>query len=329
MPDKHISNHKMAECLHLVEKSISATHYPNKPQGLYEPIAYAMSAGGKRIRPVLTLLAYGIYKDDLEKALPAALALETYHNHTLLHDDLMDNASVRRGKPTVHVKWDANTAILSGDTMLICAVEEILKTNAPRREEVISLFVRTMKEICEGQQYDVNFERRTDVSEEEYMEMIRLKTSVLLAAAAQSGALLADAPLKDAEEIGLFAQCIGLAFQLQDDLLDVFGDSAVFGKKIGGDIRCGKKTYLLIKALERADEKQRADILNWLSSSDDEAKVAAVTAIYEQLGIRRLTEEKIEQLHHEAICHLECLSVCEEAVQPLHDFAASLMGRKS
>ncbi len=313
----------------MVENAISSINYPKNPIGLYEPIAYGLGGGGKRIRPTLTLLSYGVYKEDVERALPAALALETYHNHTLLHDDLMDNASVRRGMPTVHVKWNANTAVLSGDTMLICAVEEMLRTNSPRKDEVLRLFVQTMKEICEGQQYDVNFETRNDVKEEEYIEMIRLKTSVLLAAASKIGALLADAPVEDTDELYLFAQNIGLAFQLQDDLLDVYGDPAVFGKKIGGDIRCGKKTYLLINALERADEVQKKQIFELLAGSDDDVKVAGVTAIYNDLGIRELTSSKIEWFYEEAFKHLEKVSLGAEKTAPLREFAMTLLGRKS
>ncbi len=312
-----------------IEEAIAAIAYPQQPEGLYEPIAYTLSAGGKRIRPVLLLLAYGIYRPDVEKALPMALALETYHNHTLLHDDLMDGASLRRGKPTVHCKWNDNTAILSGDAMLICAVQTALRTEGCNKEKAMALFAETMKEICEGQQYDVNFETRTDVSEQEYVEMIRLKTSVLLAAAAKIGALLADAPEADADALYGFAQNIGLAFQLQDDLLDVYGDPAVFGKKIGGDIRQGKKTYLLIKAFNKADNNLKNKIIELLSSSNDEEKVKGVTAIYDELGIRALCEKKIEDFYAAAFAELERLSVSHESTKGLRTFATNLLGRQS
>lgn len=227
--------------------------YPARPEGLYEPIEYVLSMGGKRLRPTLVLLAYSLYRDDFEQAIPAAIGLETYHNHTLLHDDLMDHADMRRGQPTVHRKWNENTAVLSGDTMLIMAFQLVMQCRTPRQADILQLFARTAREICEGQQYDVNFESRTDVTEAEYIEMIRLKTSVLLACAAKTGALAAGAPEADAEVLYRFAERIGLAFQLQDDYLDVYGDPAVFGKKIGGDILCGKKTFLLINALQHAD----------------------------------------------------------------------------
>ena len=238
--------------LDTINKALAAVDYPTQPVGLYEPISYVLDMGGKRLRPTLLLMAYSLYKNDFETAMPAAIGIETYHNHTLLHDDLMDNADMRRGRATVHKKWNDNTAILSGDTMLIMAFRHFMNCQNERTPEVLELFARTAQEICEGQQYDVNFETRTDVTEAEYIEMIRLKTSVLLACAAKAGALLAGAPNEDAEMLYRFAEKVGLAFQLQDDYLDVYGDPAVFGKKIGGDILCGKKTFLLINALERA-----------------------------------------------------------------------------
>ena len=242
-----------------IEKYLSNISYPTQPEGLYEPISYVLSMGGKRLRPTLLLLSYSLFKDDIDTALPLAIGLETYHNHTLLHDDLMDNADVRRGKPTVHKKWDANTAVLSGDAMLIIAFRHFIEARCEGKEQILELFANTALEICEGQQYDVNFERRCDVTESEYMEMIRLKTSVLLACAAKAGALAAGASPEDAGTLYRFAEKMGLAFQVQDDWLDVYGDPKVFGKKIGGDILCGKKTYLLITALNRADaaDKQR------------------------------------------------------------------------
>lgn len=228
-----------------IEHALEGVPYPAQPEGLYEPISYVLSMGGKRLRPTLLLTAYSLYKDNAAEAMPAAIGLETYHNHTLLHDDLMDNADMRRGMPTVHKKWNDNTAVLSGDTMLIMAFQHIMQCPCNQQAEVLDLFARTAREICEGQQYDVNFETRTDVTEAEYIEMIRLKTSVLLACATKMGAMIADAPAADCKVLYRFAERIGLAFQLQDDYLDVYGDPAVFGKKIGGDILCGKKLSCL------------------------------------------------------------------------------------
>ena len=303
--------------------------YPARPEGLYEPIEYVLSMGGKRLRPTLVLLSYSLYRDDFEQAIPAAIGLETYHNHTLLHDDLMDHADMRRGQPTVHRKWNENTAVLSGDTMLIMAFQLVMQCRTPRQADILQLFARTAREICEGQQYDVNFERRTDVTEAEYIEMIRLKTSVLLACAAKTGALAAGAPEADAEVLYRFAERIGLAFQLQDDYLDVYGDPAVFGKKIGGDILCGKKTFLLINAYQRADAATRAVLLDLLADRQLPAaeKVQAVTDIYNRLGIPQLTLEAINRYYDEAHRLIASLSLPEEQWQPLWLYAQSLLGR--
>lgn len=319
------------QLLEKIEAALQSVSYPARPEGLYEPIQYVLSAGGKRIRPLLTLLCYGLYRDDVERALPVAIGLETYHNHTLLHDDLMDNADMRRGRPTVHKQWDENTAILSGDTMLIMAFRHLLSCPGKRQAEVLSLAVRTMQEICEGQQYDVNFESRTDVSKAEYIEMIRLKTSVLLACAAKAGALVADAPQADADALYAFAESIGLAFQLQDDYLDVYGDPAVFGKKTGGDILCGKKTFLLINALGRADEALRGRLLSLIADKgmDGAEKIKVVTAIYDKLGIPALCRQAIGRFYDEAARHLGSLAVDEGKKAPLRQFAESLLGRKS
>lgn len=303
--------------------------YPARPEGLYEPIEYVLSMGGKRLRPTLVLLSYSLYRDDFEQAIPAAIGLETYHNHTLLHDDLMDHADMRRGHPTVHRKWNENTAVLSGDTMLIMAFQLVMQCRTPRQADILQLFARTAREICEGQQYDVNFERRTDVTEAEYIEMIRLKTSVLLACAAKTGALAAGAPEADAEVLYRFAERIGLAFQLQDDYLDVYGDPAVFGKKIGGDILCGKKTFLLINAYQRADAATRAVLLDLLADRQLPAaeKVQAVTDIYNRLGIPQLTLEAINRYYDEAHRLIATLTLPEAQWQPLWLYAQSLLGR--
>ena len=319
----------METILNKIETALAAIPYPQQPEGLYEPIRYVLSMGGKRLRPTLTLMAYALYKEDTERALPTAIGLETYHNHTLLHDDLMDKADMRRGKPTVHKKWDENTAILSGDTMLIMAFQHILRTDCHRLPEVLNLAARTMQEICEGQQYDINFESRSNVREEEYIEMIRLKTSVLLACALKAGALIADAPEEDCEQLYQFGEKIGLAFQLQDDYLDCYGDPAVFGKQIGGDICCAKKTFMLINAFNRANDAQKAELNRLLNDVDErEEKVAGVLALYDELEIPALCRERMETLYAEARRIFDSLSIDAERKQPLWNYAEKLLNRK-
>lgn len=321
----------MKDLLSRFNEALAALSYPVQPKGLYEPIAYTLDLGGKRIRPLLTLLTYRLYRDDIETVMPAALGLETYHNFTLLHDDLMDNADVRRGQPSVHRKWDANTAILSGDTMLILAFQQVANCRCARRDELTALFARTALEVCEGQQYDMNFERQHHVSAADYIEMIRLKTAVLVACAAKMGALAADAPAADAELLYAFAEKIGLAFQLQDDYLDVYGDPAVFGKAVGGDILEGKKTYLLLSALDRAEADTKAFLLRTL---DDESlsaaeKIETVTAVYDALDVPTICRQAIDAYFDEAHALYERLSLPEEKKRPLRDFARMLLNRRS
>ena len=315
--------------LQKIEEALRNVPYPSKPEGLYEPIDYVLSMGGKRLRPTLLLMTCALYSDHPEQAMPAAIGIETYHNHTLLPDDLMDRADMRRGKPTVHKRWNDNTAVLSGDTMLIMAFRHIMNCPCARQAEVLRLFARSAQEICEGQQYDVNFENRTDVSEAEYLEMIRLKTSVLLACAVKMGALIGQAPDADADALYRFAEKIGLAFQLQDDYLDVYGDPAVFGKKIGGDILCGKKTFLLINALGRADADHKAQLLHLLADAEMPAqeKIAAVTDLYNRLDIPTLTLQAIDRFYDEARRELEKLSLPQDKWMPLWQYACSLLGR--
>lgn len=318
------------EILNKVNDFIDGLPYDRRPESLYAPIKYVLSMGGKRIRPVLMLLAYNLYREDPERIMMQACALETYHNYTLLHDDLMDNADVRRGMPTVHCKWDANTAILSGDSMLVVACQRMAQCDAEKLRPVLDLFIETALEIGEGQQYDMDFERRNDVTEDEYIEMIRLKTSVLLACAVKIGAILADAPAEDADNLYKFGERMGLAFQLQDDLLDVYGDPAVFGKAIGGDITSNKKTYLLINAIQRADASQRAELERWISAVefDRGEKIAAVTAIYDKLGIRELCEERINRYFAESEEYLSRVGVPEERKEELRRFTAGMMKRE-
>ena len=283
------------DILKKVNEALDGMTYDRKPTSLYDPISYVLALGGKRIRPVLMLLAYQLYKDHPEDIMMPALGLETYHNYTLLHDDLMDNADLRRGHETVHKKWDANKAILSGDSMLVLAYQRMMQCDARHLQAVLDVFTETALEIGEGQEYDMTFETRNDVTEDEYIEMIRLKTSVLLACATKIGAILADASQEDIHNLYKFGEQLGLAFQLQDDLLDVYGDSTVFGKAIGGDITSNKKTYMLINAVNRANDKQRSELTRWIEAKDfdREEKVRAVTAIYDEIGIRQLCEEKI------------------------------------
>lgn len=318
------------ELLGKVNDFLSSLSYDRKPESIYEPIKYVLSIGGKRIRPVLMLQAYNLYKDDPESILMQACALETYHNYTLLHDDLMDNADMRRGMPTVHRKWNANTAILSGDSMLVLAYQRMAQCDPAKLKPVLDLFTETALEIGEGQQYDMDFESRTDVAEEEYIEMIRLKTSVLLACAVKIGAILADAPKADADNLYKFGEQIGLAFQLQDDLLDVYGDPAVFGKAIGGDIVSNKKTYMLINAYRLADGRQREELRRWVTATDfnRDEKVAAVTRIYDELDIRGLCETRINSYFDSASKYLDAVGVDEERKAQLRAFAKEMMHRE-
>ena len=304
--------------------------YMRPPKGLYEPIAYELSLGGKRIRPVLMLMAYQLYKEDVERILPQAAGLETYHNHTLLHDDVMDKADMRRNKPTVHNVWNENTAILSGDAMLVLAYRLMADCPQEKLAEVLRVFTETTMEICEGQQWDMEFETRMDVKVDEYVEMIRLKTSVLLAAALKIGAYLADAPAEDAQLLYDFGVKMGLAFQFQDDWLDVYGDPKVFGKNIGGDILCNKKTYMLITALEQANEEQRQELERWLEVVDyvPAEKIAAVTALYNEIGVGKRCEEKVEAFYAEGLAVLDQVSASPERKEALKAFACSLMNRK-
>lgn len=318
------------ELLDKINGYIDSMPYTRKPQSLYAPVKYVLSMGGKRIRPTLMLLAYNMYKDNPEAILPVACGLETYHNYTLLHDDLMDNASVRRGHMTVHKKWNANTAILSGDSMLVMAYMYIAQCDVAKLKPVLDLFTVTALEIGEGQQYDMDFETRGDVSEDEYIEMIRLKTSVLLACALKTGAILGGAPDADADNLYRFGEMIGLAFQLQDDYLDVYGDPAVFGKAIGGDLLCNKKTFMLINAFARADEPTRAELERWISGSghNPQEKIAAVTAIYNRLGIDRLAEAKIKMYFDESRRYLSALGVAEDRRRELVAFTDRMMKRE-
>ena len=318
------------ELLNKVNEAIESLPYDRQPASLYAPIRYVLSIGGKRVRPVLMLLAYNLFKDDPESVMMPALGLETYHNFTLLHDDLMDNADMRRGHETVHCRWNNNQAVLSGDTMLLQAFERVVQCDPSKLSAVFDVFLETTLEIGEGQQLDVEFEKRNDVTEDEYIEMIRLKTSVLLACAVKIGAILAGASQTDADLLYKFGEQIGLAFQLQDDLLDVYGDPKVFGKNIGGDIFSNKKTYMLINAFNRADAKQREELMTWVQAVhfDRNEKVCAITALYDQIGIRQLCEQKMDIFYEKALDYLDKVSVSKDRKKELYNYAAAMMKRQ-
>lgn len=321
--------YSFTQLLDKVNAHIESLDYAHEPMNLYEPVKYILSLGGKRIRPAMMLMAYNMYRDDVDHILDPALALEIYHNFTLLHDDLMDNADVRRGKPTVHKRWDANTAILSGDVMLSLADVYMSRVDDACLREVMGTFHKTSIEIAEGQQYDMDFESRTDVTEEEYIEMIRLKTSVLLACALKIGAILGGASEEDAQHLYRLGECIGLAFQLRDDYLDVYGDPEKFGKKTGGDILCNKKTYLYINALRLANTEQRAVLDYWATATDivPEEKIADVTDIYNQVKLPEKSRAIEERYYTMALDELEALGVSKEQKTVLRQFMAMLMER--
>lgn len=318
------------EILKMVNEFLDHLSYDRKPESLYEPIKYVLSMGGKRIRPTLMLLAYNLYKENPEDILMNACALETYHNYTLLHDDLMDNADMRRGHLTVHKKWNDNTAILSGDSMLVLAFQRMMQCDTKHLKDILDLFTVTALEIGEGQQYDMEFETRNDVKEEEYIEMIRLKTSVLLACALKIGAILADASAEDADNLYKFGEQMGLAFQLQDDYLDVYGDSKVFGKEIGGDITSNKKTYMLINAFNKANDAQREELTRWVSARDFDRneKVDAVTRLYNEIGIDQLAQDKIAYYFAQSKKYLDAVNVPEEKKEELRKYAQKMMKRQ-
>lgn len=318
------------EVLEIVNSEVEQINWHRKPYGLYEPIEYILSLGGKRLRPAITLMACNLYSDDVMQAVNPALGLEIFHNFTLLHDDIMDHAPIRRGKPTVHVKWDENTAILSGDVMQIEAYKWVAETPEKHLKKTLDLFSKTAAEICEGQQYDMEFEDKLSVEIDDYIEMIRLKTAVLIAAGCQIGGWIGGATDEDAQNLYDFGLNIGLAFQLKDDLLDVYGNEETFGKKIGGDILCNKKTYLLIHALKLAKGKNAADLNFWLNnydSNEEKTKILAVTEIYNQLNLKQICEERMDFYYEHALSKLKQVSIEENKKTELIKLAEVLMSR--
>ena len=320
----------LIEARNLVERHIQTFSIPDEPAELYEPVRYVLSLGGKRIRPALVLLACDMFSGGVESALIPALAIEVFHNFTLLHDDIMDRSEIRRGNPTVHIKYNENVAILSGDVMSILACRLMNQSPGVVLQTVQDIFTRTAMQVCEGQQYDMNFEEHLTVSEEDYLHMIELKTAVLIAASLKIGAILGGASEKDAEDLYEFGRNLGIAFQLQDDLLDTYGDPDVIGKKRGTDIIDNKKTFLMINALQKASSSDREKLCDWLSRKEFNSaeKINAVTNIYDKLNIRELTNDRIKDFYIQAMASLEHLNRPEEKKAELLNFASYLMERQ-
>lgn len=317
--------------LSLLEKEIARQKYGKQPASLYEPIRYLMSLGGKRLRPMLALLSYSLYKNDAKAIIPYAVAVEAFHNFTLMHDDIMDKAPLRRGKQTVHEKWNVNTAILSGDVMLVKVYDMFLGVEPEKLKLVLKAFNQCAAEVCEGQQWDMEFETTDQVTEAQYINMIRLKTAVLLGFSLELGAILANAPEEDRKALREFGTNIGIGFQLKDDLLDAYADPEKFGKQVGGDIIANKKTFLLIKAQEKAQGKMKKELAEWLSLKkfNKNKKVAGVKAIYDGLGVPALTEKKIDQFFRKGFDSLEKVNANPETRALLKGYAEALIERQS
>jgi len=319
----------LLEAQNLVEKHIQNLSIPDTPPELYEPVRYILSLGGKRIRPALVILACDLFDEEVASALIPAVAIEIFHNFTLLHDDIMDRSERRRGSPTVHVKYNENVAILSGDVMSILASRLMNQAPAVVLNVVHEVFTLTAMQVCEGQQMDMNFEEVSSVSEEEYLSMIELKTAVLIAASLKIGAILGGSSQRDAEDLYKFGKNLGIAFQLQDDLLDTYGDPGVMGKNRGTDIVDNKKTFLVIRAMEAASAAQKEELMGWLKekNKDPKEKIEAVTAIFDSLNVKQLTEQRIRLYYQQALASLENLNRQDERKAELYNFASFLMNR--
>lgn len=322
--------HHFEKIQEIIQNAITGENFTEEPRALYEPISYSLNTGGKRLRPALLLMAVNLYSSDIESFVLPALGIEIFHNFTLVHDDIMDNASLRRNQPTVHAKWDTNTAILSGDAMFIKAYEYILKYEGKKAHAIYKIFNRSAMRVCEGQQYDMNFETSSNVTEQEYLQMIELKTAELIACSLKMGALIGGADDEEADQLFEFGKNLGMAFQLQDDYLDSFGDEQAFGKNIGGDILADKKTYLLIKAYEKADasDREKLDQLIGNKNIDSQSKIEQVLDIYHRLGVEQITAQKAEQYFNDALEILDNLSKTKEEKRPLTELAHSMMKRK-
>ncbi len=319
----------LLEAQNLVEKHIESISIPDAPSELYEPVKYVLSLGGKRIRPALVILACDLFSGAVESALFPAVAIEIFHNFTLLHDDIMDRSELRRGSPTVHVKYNENVAILSGDVMSIMASRLINRSPGVVLNTVHDVFTKTAMQVCEGQQLDMNFEERLTVSEDEYLTMIELKTAVLIAASLKIGAILGGSSQKDAEDLYEFGRNLGIAFQLQDDLLDTYGDPAVMGKKLGTDIVDNKKTFLMIQALGKSSPSQKEELIRWLTTKDynREEKIKGVTSIFNTLNIKKITEKRIKDFYEISLANLERLNRPDDRKAELYNFASYLKTR--
>ena len=313
-----------------IENEIAKGKYGKSPESLYEPIRYIMRIGGKRLRPMLTLYGYALFKDNPKDIVKYAVAVEAFHNFTLMHDDIMDKAPLRRGKPTVHKKWNVNTAILSGDVMLVKVYDSLLGIEPGLLPRVLAAFNRCAAEVCEGQQWDMEFEREEKVSERDYINMIRLKTSVLIGYSLELGGMLAGASDADCRALRAFGTNIGIGFQLQDDYLDAYADPLKFGKQVGGDIIANKKTFLLIKALEKANGKDKRELWHWLGAKrfKKAEKVQGVKEIYDRLGIAELTERKTSQYFNKGFADLNKLSCADGGANELRTFAERLISRQ-
>ncbi len=319
----------MQNLLEKINQRILSLDIPAKPVELYAPSVYTLALGGKRMRPMLTLLGYSLYKKDFEKALNAAVAVEVFHNFTLLHDDIMDKAPLRRGKPTVWKKWGSNTAILSGDAMLIMAYDLLSDFEPDVLKKIFPVFNKTAIQVCEGQQLDMDFEKKETVFIPDYLNMIELKTGVLLGMALQLGAMIAGAKEKEALHLYEFGKNTGVAFQLQDDILDVFGSSEKFGKQVGGDIISNKKTFLLLKAFELADKKTSAKLKSFLTEKNKKHKVAGVKEIYNQLNVKEIAEKEMQKFYKKALSSIDKVNVDKKKKKILTDFAEQLMQRQN
>jgi geranylgeranyl diphosphate synthase, type II len=317
----------------LIETSFAdfTKELPKTPAGLYDPIRYTLSLSGKRLRPQLVLMGAGLFSNDVEDALPAARGIELFHNFTLLHDDIMDKAPLRRGQPSVHVKWNNSIAILSGDALYTEAFRQMAKSPQANLPAILDLFTRTALEVCEGQQLDMDFETRANVSIADYLHMIGLKTAVLLAASLETGALCVNAAAADAKKLYAFGKHIGIAFQLQDDILDVYGDAGKFGKTSGGDIVANKKTFLLLKAMELASRYQAEELQNWMNvtASDAKAKVDGVKAIYDVLDVRNLAVAEMKKHFEKSLAELEKINAADERKNVFRRWAEELMDREN
>ncbi len=324
--------HNIKSLQQVIEKELQQIHFPAQPKDLYEPIRYMLAVGGKRMRPALVLMGCEMFDGSIKHALPAALGIEVFHNFTLLHDDIMDNAPLRRSKQTVHHKWNNSIAILSGDAMFVKACELMMEVEDKNIRQVMNIFMRTAAEVCEGQQMDMSFENDKNVSIKNYLQMIELKTAVLLGCCLQIGAVTAGAGDIQAKHLYDFGKNIGVAFQLRDDLLDVYGDEEKFGKQTGGDIISNKKTFLLLKAQEVANSQQRSILNQWINTTgtgQEQQKIKAIKNLFDALDIRKFAEQEMESHYNKAVSHLNAVEVPAEKKSLLEKFAGQLMVREA